>query len=215
MVQSRAGRQNCHGRFEPDVRVRPHRQVGREAEGSEDRPGDHRPDHGGRGGHPEKHHPGEESRVAGGSDAPDGSAPRAAGPPGRARSVRLLPGGQAPGDRAGYRQAARDLAERIKAANEAKLVFGHSVTRQEDGRVLVRFQPEGKPPYRCPCLPKAAEPLPITYCYCCGGHVKHHLGIALGREMAVEVRLLGPFQRREGAVPLCTDLCRVRATERY
>ena len=31
-----------------------------------------------------------------------------AGPPGRARSVRLLPGGQTPGDRARYRQAARD-----------------------------------------------------------------------------------------------------------
>ena len=54
--------------------------------------------------------------------------------------------------------------------------------------MLVRFQPEDKPPYRYPCLPEAVEPLPITYCYCCGGHVKHHLGIALGRELAVEVR---------------------------
>lgn len=80
------------------------------------------------------------------------------------------------------------LADRIKAANEAKLVFGHSVARQEDGRVLVCFQPEGEAPYRCPCLPKAEEHLPITYCYCCGGHVKHHLGITLGRELAVEVR---------------------------
>jgi hypothetical protein len=79
------------------------------------------------------------------------------------------------------------LEDRIRAANEAKLVFGHSVTMQDDGAVLVRFGPEGQPAYRCPCLPKAQEPLSITYCYCCGGHVKHHLQIALGRELDLKV----------------------------
>jgi hypothetical protein len=81
------------------------------------------------------------------------------------------------------------LEDRIVAANEAKLVFGHSVTMQDDGTVLVCFGPDGEPPtYRCPCLPKAKAPLPITYCYCCGGHVKHHLQIALGRKLACRVR---------------------------
>jgi hypothetical protein len=80
------------------------------------------------------------------------------------------------------------LEERIRAANDCRFVFGHSVTLQEDGRVLVAFGPEGAPTYRCPCLPQAAEPLPITYCYCCGGHVKHHLQIALGRKLACAVR---------------------------
>ena len=80
------------------------------------------------------------------------------------------------------------LADRIKAANEARFVFGHGVTRQEDGRILVCFSPEGQDSYRCACLPKAEEPLPISYCYCCGGHVKHHLQIALGRKLACAVR---------------------------
>jgi len=72
------------------------------------------------------------------------------------------------------------LEERIKAANEARNVFG-SVTMMKNGEILVRFAPEGLDQYRCVCLPKARKPLPITYCYCCGGHIKHHLQIALGR----------------------------------
>ena len=80
------------------------------------------------------------------------------------------------------------LEDRVSAANETKFVFGHSVELQDDGSVLVRFSPEGLEEYRCVCLPKATEPLPITYCYCCGGHVKHHLQIALGRSLACMVR---------------------------
>lgn len=80
------------------------------------------------------------------------------------------------------------LEDRIGAANEAKFVFGHSVTMQDDGRVLVCFAPEGLDSYRCVCLPKAKEPVSITYCYCCGGHAKHHLQLALGRELSMEVR---------------------------
>lgn len=75
------------------------------------------------------------------------------------------------------------LEERIQAANEAKYVFGHSVQMMPDGNILVRFFPEGLDHYRCVCLPQAKEPLSITYCYCCGGHVKHHLQTALGREL--------------------------------
>jgi hypothetical protein len=80
------------------------------------------------------------------------------------------------------------LEDRIRAANEARLVFGHSVTLEEDGKILIRFSPDGLPEYRCVCLAQAREPLPITYCYCCGGHVKHHLQIATGRSLKVTVR---------------------------
>ena len=80
------------------------------------------------------------------------------------------------------------LDERVRAANEAKLVFGHGVSLTDDGKVLVEFAPEGLPEYRCACLPKAREPLSITYCYCCGGHVKHHLQTVLGRRLDVTVR---------------------------
>lgn len=80
------------------------------------------------------------------------------------------------------------LEDRISAANEARLVFGHSVTMQDDGRVLVSFAPEGLESYRCVCLPKAGDPVSVTYCYCCGGHIKHHLQIALGRKLDMAVR---------------------------
>jgi len=80
------------------------------------------------------------------------------------------------------------LAERIAAANQARLVFGNSVEMQEDGRILVRFAPEGLPEYKCGCMPKSRKPVSKTYCYCCGGHVKHHLQIALGENLECEVR---------------------------
>ncbi len=80
------------------------------------------------------------------------------------------------------------LEERIRAANEARFVFGNNVSLTEDGEVLVCFAPEGEAGYRCVCLPKAKEPISITYCYCCGGHAKHHLQIALGCKLAMTVR---------------------------
>ena len=80
------------------------------------------------------------------------------------------------------------LEERIQAANETKMVFGHSVSMDESGKIHVAFVPEGQESYRCVCLPQAKEPLPITYCFCCGGHVKHHLQIALGRPLNGQVR---------------------------
>ena len=79
------------------------------------------------------------------------------------------------------------LDERVRAANATPFVFGHSVTQTEDGGFVVSFQPEGWQSYRCSCLKGAAEPISITYCYCCGGHVKHHLRRALGCELTVEV----------------------------
>ena len=80
------------------------------------------------------------------------------------------------------------LEDRIKAANETRFVFGHSVTREDDGKIVVRFAPDGQESYRCVCLSKAKEPLSITYCYCCGGHIKHHLQTALGRKLSCKVK---------------------------
>jgi hypothetical protein len=79
------------------------------------------------------------------------------------------------------------LEDRIKAANDARFVFGHSVTMQDDGKILVSFFPDGLDHYGCPCMPKAKERISITHCYCCGGHVKHHLQTALGEKMSVQV----------------------------
>ncbi len=81
------------------------------------------------------------------------------------------------------RQIARDhdtLEARIAAAGETHYVFGHSVTRKADGSVVIRFFPEDAETYTCVCLRDAAEPVSETYCYCCMGHIRHHLQIALG-----------------------------------
>ncbi len=79
------------------------------------------------------------------------------------------------------------LHERISAANDTPFVFGHSVTQRDDGAIQVQFFPDGLESYCCVCMPKATEPLSITYCYCCGGHIKHHLQTALGYALDVEV----------------------------
>jgi hypothetical protein len=73
------------------------------------------------------------------------------------------------------------LEDRIKAANAANYVG--SVALQTNGEIIVRFDLQKEPPYRCYCLPQAKKLLPITYCFCCGGHVKHLLQIALSREL--------------------------------
>ena len=80
------------------------------------------------------------------------------------------------------------LDDAIRAANETPFVFGNSVTLQDDGRILVCFEPEGRESYRCVCLPKAKGAVSATYCYCCGGHIKHHLQNATKRKLSCEVR---------------------------
>ena len=77
----------------------------------------------------------------------------------------------------------KSLEDRIKAANKAISVYGGCIRMQENGEVLMRFAAEGLDHYRCPCLPGADKPLPVTYCFCCGGHVKYHLQIQLGQEL--------------------------------
>ncbi|MHB1293782.1 MAG: hypothetical protein ACYC4R_02185 [Anaerolineae bacterium] len=73
------------------------------------------------------------------------------------------------------------LEERLRAFNEWS-------TMEEDGTMVVRFAQAGLPHYRCSCMQEATEPLSITYCMCCGGHIKHHLQIALGRTLTCEAR---------------------------
>ena len=82
----------------------------------------------------------------------------------------------------------KSLENRIKAANKAISVYGGCVRMQENGEVLMRFAPEGLDHYRCACLPGADKALPVTYCFCCGGHVKYHLQISLGRELEYTIR---------------------------
>ena len=79
------------------------------------------------------------------------------------------------------------LEERIAEANQTHLVFGHSVTRETDGTVTVRFAPDEATNTRCVCIGAVETPISETYCFCCGGHIKHHLQIALGVKLTCKV----------------------------
>jgi hypothetical protein len=70
------------------------------------------------------------------------------------------------------------LEERIKAVNDKKYICGSLKMTGENEITAIGDDERYK--NRCVCLPAAREPLPITYCYCCGGHAKTHLQAALG-----------------------------------
>jgi hypothetical protein len=81
----------------------------------------------------------------------------------------------------------KTIEARIKAANEAHKIFGHSV-KMENGEIIVQCFPDGLEKYRCACLPQADKPLPESYCYCCGGNLKFNLQLALGRKLECMLR---------------------------
>jgi hypothetical protein len=79
-------------------------------------------------------------------------------------------------------QECESLEERIKAVNDLKYICG-SVTMKPNGDIIACGDTHTRYFRKCVCLPEAKAPLSITYCYCCGGHVKHHLQTALGRKL--------------------------------
>jgi hypothetical protein len=101
----------------------------------------------------------------------------------------------------------KSLQDRIKAANKAIAVYGGCVRIQDNGEILMRFGPEGLDYHRCPCLPGADKPLPVTYCFCCGGHVKYHLQIQLGLELDYTIQ--STALSSGGKLP-CTFIFRIK-----
>jgi hypothetical protein len=77
--------------------------------------------------------------------------------------------------------------KRIEVANQTKLVFGNGVRILSKGKYEVSFFPEKMESKMCPCLKGLDETMTITYCYCCGGHVKYHLETVLGKKLSVKV----------------------------
>lgn len=76
---------------------------------------------------------------------------------------------------------------RVDAADRTKFVFGNSLREIEKGRYEVSFFPESLERKQCVCLKDLPEAMSITYCYCCAGHVKHHLQTLLGQKLEVNV----------------------------
>ena len=77
--------------------------------------------------------------------------------------------------------------ERILAINETHYIFGHEIKIIGKGKYEVIFFDEKMPEKRCSCLKIIMDKkMSKTYCYCCGGHVKHHLETVLGKKLDVE-----------------------------
>lgn len=79
-------------------------------------------------------------------------------------------------------QEYESLEERIKAVSAKYYICG-IVTLKENGEIISCPDINNRYYRKCVCLPEAKEPISITYCYCCGGHFKHHLQTALGRKL--------------------------------
>jgi hypothetical protein len=77
--------------------------------------------------------------------------------------------------------------ERTQAINDTHYVFGHEIKTIGKNKYEVTFFDEKIPEKRCSCLKIIMDKqMPKTYCYCCGGHVKHHLETVLGKNLNVE-----------------------------
>jgi hypothetical protein len=79
--------------------------------------------------------------------------------------------------------------ERIQAINDTHYVFGHEIKIIGEGKYEVTFFDETIPEKMCSCLKIVMDKkMSKTYCYCCGGHIKHHLETVLGKTLNVEFK---------------------------
>lgn len=83
-----------------------------------------------------------------------------------------------------------DRASRMEALMSNPLIVGYRGEKIDENSFYVSFYPEMEY-YRCSCLRpekgKQTAPMPRGYCYCCCGHLKHHVQKALGCEVQVEL----------------------------
>lgn len=100
------------------------------------------------------------------------------------------------------------LEARIKRLINTPFIVGYRGETVDDKTFIVRFFPECEF-YRCSCLKfprgKQKRPMPEGYCYCCGGHLKHHIQKALG--CAVEVEFI-----TSSLVTMGAEGCRFKVT---
>ncbi len=92
------------------------------------------------------------------------------------------------GERARLARLIRDTHDtpeaRLDALSRERIIIGCSLRRVNERVFRVQFDIDGREFYPCPCLRygpgQQKEPMPISYCVCCGGHIKGHCETALG-----------------------------------
>jgi len=81
------------------------------------------------------------------------------------------------------------IEDRIKTVNESHYIFGHEIKIIGNGKYKVTFWEEPIIEPKCSCFPKIKfdKEWSESWCYCCGGHVKHHLEIVLGKKVVAKI----------------------------
>jgi hypothetical protein len=78
--------------------------------------------------------------------------------------------------------AGEPLAQQIAALAKLRHIGVLDMQLRSDGSILAGIGEQGGFPCPCPVFEgqTQTEPVSKTYCYCCAGHFRHHLQIALG-----------------------------------
>jgi len=84
----------------------------------------------------------------------------------------------------GQENREKTLAEKVAILNETKMPHRAPCRLNDDGTLSVYWGSGGKEKRDCPCgyirkLPESFE-VPLTYCGCCGGHIRHNYQKSLG-----------------------------------
>jgi hypothetical protein len=85
--------------------------------------------------------------------------------------------------------AGKTLQEKLQALGEVRYM-GKPILN-EDGTITAQIGDTGGFECPCPVFNKAQikAPVPISYCYCCGGHFRFHYQIALGVKLRTKAVL--------------------------
>jgi hypothetical protein len=81
------------------------------------------------------------------------------------------------------------IEDRIKVVNDTHYIFDQEIKIIGNGKYKVTFWEEPILEPKCSCFPKIKfdKKWSETWCYCCGGHVKHHLEVILGKKVVAKI----------------------------
>jgi hypothetical protein len=100
--------------------------------------------------------------------------------------------GKGPTTHSAFGKAIKDkpLKERVALLNEAKLPHKAPCRLNDDGTLSVWWGSENLSKGSCPCgfikkLPESAD-VPLTFCGCCGGHIRNNYQKSLGVKLRLK-----------------------------
>jgi len=89
----------------------------------------------------------------------------------------------------GNKHANKTIKEKIELLDELGTKFKVPCHLNPDGTVAIYWQNGTKGNYSCPCSTAnklKSSKIPLTYCGCCGGHVRYNYQYALGAKLRLK-----------------------------